>query len=214
LFMSGKKALCVSLILLLAVSVALVSIPSVHALVPLISLSPATISVSAPGQNFTVDVNVTDVSDLKGVVCMLDYNASILNATLVSKTAITNDATKWLPIDANGTFHWDGPPTINNTIGRVWVYPWGFTPFTGSGAVLSITFTAIAAGNSNLHFYFTQLLDSMADEIPHDVEDGTVTVIPEFPTFIIVPLLLIATLAATLAKMFWSKKRKDALITE
>jgi len=40
-------------------------------------------------------------------------------------------------------------------------------------------------------------------------------VIPEFPTALVMPLLLIATLAAAfLGKTFWSWKRKDALVSE
>jgi hypothetical protein len=212
--MTEKKTLCVSLILLLTVSIALMSIPCVRAGLTIVSLNPMEISGLEPGQKFTIDVNVTDVADMKGFMFMLDYNTTILNATLVSPTAISQDAAFWQPTDENLTFHWDGPPTINDTIGRVWVAAFGFTTFTGSGTILTINFTATAAGSSTLHLYNTQLLNPYAETIDHTALDGEVTVIPEFPTFIIMPLLLIATLAATLAKMFWSRKRKDAPIAE
>jgi len=49
----------------------------------------------------------------------------------------------------------------------------------------------------------------------HNVKIRGTWVVPEFPTAIVAPLLLIATLAATLlTKMFWSRKRKDDLIAE
>ena len=176
--MSGKKTVCLSLILLLIVNITLVTIPSVHAQLPIVSLNPMEIIVSAPGQNFTVDVNVTDVTNLKGFAFMLDYNTSILDATIVSKTTISNDAVVWLPVDASMVFHWDAPPTINDTIGRVWVSAFGFTTFTGSGPMLTINFTATAAGNSTLDLYNTQLLDPLSDPIVHTTLDGEVTVIP------------------------------------
>jgi len=212
--MSGKKTVCLSLILLLIVNITLVTIPSVHAQPPIVSLNPTQIIVSAPGQNFTVDVNVTDVTNLKGFAFMLDYNTSILDATIVSKTTISNDAVVWLPVDASMVFHWDAPPTINDTIGRVWVSAFGFTTFTGSGPMLTINFTATAAGNSTLDLYNTQLLDPLSDPIVHTTLDGEVTVIPEFTAFMIMSLFLIVTLTATLAKMFWSRKRKDSPIAE
>lgn len=152
---------------------------------------------------------------MKGFEFKLNYNASILNATIVSSTSISASATKWLPVDESLVFHWDAPPTINRTIGQVWVGSWGFTTYTGSGTVLKINFTATALGNSTLHLYETEILDMYAEVIPHDPVDGEVSVIPEFPTFIIMPLLLITSLAAALlGKAFWSKKRKDALIAE
>jgi hypothetical protein len=56
------------------------------------------------------------------------------------------------------------------------------------------------------------------DDDPEDntlEADDTQEVIPEFPIFIIMPLLLITSLAAVfLGKTFWSKKRKDTLIAE
>jgi len=213
--MTEKKTLCIFFVLLLLANVTLVSIPSVHAQLPIISLSPSEITIPAPGQNFTVAVNVTDITNMKGFAFKLDYNTTILNATIVSSTSISDDTTKWLPVDANLTFHWDAPPTINDTMGRVWVAAWGFTAFTGNGSVLTINFTATAAGNSSLHLYETEHLDNFADPIDHTALDGEVAVIPEFPTALLMPLLVMATLAATfLGKMIWSRKRKDALVTK
>jgi hypothetical protein len=208
--MARKKVPCVSLILLLVVSTTLISIPHVSAQLPILSLNPMEINVSAPGQSFLIDVNVTAVTNLKGFEFKLDYNTTILNATLVSPSAVTQSATKWLPIDANMTFHWDGPPTINDAIGRVWIYGWGFSTYNGSGVLVTVNFTATAVGNSTLHLYEDYLYDNWADEIAHTTLDGSVTVIPEFPAFIITPLLIIGTLAAAfLGKRVWSRKRKD-----
>ena len=212
--MIERKAMSGFLISFLIVSVLLVGIPSVHAQLPILSLSPSEITIPAPGENFTVAINVTDVTDMRGFSFKLDYNTTVLDATIVSSTSISADTTKWLPVDQSLVFHWDAPPTINDTIGRVWIAAWGFTAFTGNGSVLTINFTATATGNSSLHLYETELLDLFADPIDHTALDGEVMVIPEFPTVLLLPILMMATLtAAFFGKRIWSRKRKDALVT-
>jgi len=205
--MPGKKILCESLILLLIAGITMVGIPPAYAQTTL-SLDPLKITGIELGENFTVALNITNVATMKGVAFKLDYNTTILDATLVTSTSITDDATNKLPVDANLTFHWDGPPTINDTMGRVWVAFWGFTTYTGSGVLFTINFTATAAGNSTMHIYDTEVLDNFGEDILHDVNDGEINVIPEFPTMVLIAVLLTATLAATfLGKMFWSRKR-------
>ena len=86
---------------------------------------------------------------------------------------------------------------------------------------MKINFTATAEGNTSLTLT-VQALDSISPypdytitSIEYTIQSGSVTVIPEFPTILIMPLLLITTLAAAfLGKMVWSRKRKDALISE
>jgi PKD repeat protein len=102
-------------------------------------------------------VCVQNVTDLKGVACKLGYNSSVIQAVRVFPTSITSSATKWLPVDSSGVFHWDANPTINNTayppgnrsylyqglmpFCYVWINAWGFTPFTSPNpTVLSPVF--------------------------------------------------------------------------
>ena len=208
--MKRKNKLFVPLILLLIVSTTLVSVSPVSAKPdPKVSLNPLDYTAPAPGHNFTIDVTVTGVADLKGFEFKLWYNTSLLDATLVSPSEVTELATTWQPRDENHTFHWDAPPTINDTIGRVWIFGWGFPPFDGDGVLVTINFTATDVGNCILHINQTALYDHLFSQIPHETVDGSVTVIPEFPGFVVAPLLLIATLAAAfLGKMVWSRKRK------
>ena len=91
-----------------------------------------------------------------------------------------------VPRDENGTFHWDGPPTIDNTIGRVWVglFLEPGTFFNGNGTLLIINFTAKQPGNVTLHLYETEIYDKWSDPYMHDTFDGVVQVLPEFATLI------------------------------
>ena len=129
------------------------------------------------GSSFYASVFLRDVTDMKGIQIMLRYNASLISATGVYPTDITKDATTWIPVDEKLKFHWDEPPTINNTIGRVWVGAWGFTSFTGDGAVLTIEFqVAISPENGSvsclLELIDCEILDSMADPISFTKLDG------------------------------------------
>lgn len=180
---------------------------------PHISVNPPVI-VSEPGANFTVDINITDAYNMWAFSFKLDYETYILDATLVSPTNITKDAPYWVPTDENMEFHWNASPTIDDTQGTVHV---GFflqvgTGFTGNGTLLRINFTATRIGNSTLHLYDTAVADIWSDPYPHETSDGEVSVIPEFPTFTIMPLLLIASLTAILlGKTLRPRKPKDAL---
>jgi PKD repeat protein len=141
--------------------------------------------------NFNITVNIFNVTNMRGCEIKLGYNATLLHAVRVYPTDITDDASKWLPLDEFGVFHWDDHPTINNTrlyapdYAYVWVAAWDFTIFTGSGAVFTIEFhiemappreSVIAPENKSvssvLDLFDTEVLDVWADPIAHYVDDG------------------------------------------
>lgn len=201
-----KNAPCVFLVLPLIVSVILMN-GSAQGVAPLISLNPMEYEASAPDHSFTVDVNITDVFNLYVFEFQLYYDTNLLDAMNVTPGPVV-PATRLLgPVDPET---WEWIP-INDTLGKVWVvcnFLSPASPFTDDGTLMTINFTATAEGSSALHFEFTKLLDPEGKPISHNKLDGSVTVIPEFPSSIVTPLLLIATLAATfLAKMVWSRKR-------
>jgi len=176
-----------------------------------VSLNPVETIVSAPGQNFMVDVNVTDVAGLYGFEFQLYYDTAFLDASNVIPGPVIPPTRFLGPVDPN-TFEWS---PINDTLGLVRVtctFLSPASPFTGDGTLVTINFTATAEGTCILDFTLTQLFNNIGAPITHFSDDGSVTVIPEFPALLIVPLLLISTLAAALlGKTFWSRKRKDAL---
>jgi len=216
----GKKSLrCASLVLLLTASIIVFGIPMVRGQDPIVAVDPSEVTVLAPGESFTVEVNVTDVDHLGAWEFKLWYNTSFLDAIWVHATWLTANNTDWIPLNLT-TGMWDETSGINDTIGRVFagaLLPL-ITPFTGSGPLVTINFTATDVGTCTLQLTDTVLGGSSGPpdwetwEITHFSDDGSVTVIPEFPALLIVPLLLISTLAAALlGKTFWSRKRKDAL---
>jgi hypothetical protein len=91
-------------------------------------------------------------------------------------------------------------------------------PASGSGLLATITMNSTAVGQSDIALKpgvgMTYLLvKKNADEIPHDIVNGSVTVVPEFPSSLIVPLLLIATLATLmLSKKAFARKPSGSYI--
>lgn len=214
--MTRKNALRVFFVLPLVVSAVLMNGRVQGVSLPLISLNPVEIIVPPPGEslpyNFTVDVNITDVVNLWIFEFKLDYDTSLLDAISVIPGPVVPETRMLSPIDT-GTGEWI---PINDTLGRVSVVCTFLFPamsYTGSDTLMTINFTATAEGSSALQFNSTGLFDSGAYSISHDKLDGSVTVIPEFPAFLVMPLLLIATLAAAfLGKMVWSRKRQGPTI--
>jgi len=197
----------------------LAGIPRVHAQQPSVSLNPTEINVSAPGETFTVDVNITDITDMLGYEFKLGFNTTLLNATAVTPGPAQPTNPIYIPMSQVNGQEWT--PLQNVSDGFVWAGAFSIMgpSYTGSGVLMTINFTALAEGTCTLYLYEspdTLFSDSEPKEIPVEIGlDVPVTVIPEFPATIVIPLLLIATLAATfLGKIVWSRKRKDALTAE
>jgi hypothetical protein len=181
-----KKAIP-SLILLLII------IPSLLCLTPktkaapttTISIEPQVITVTDIGETFTVNITVTDVTDLYGWQIPLYYKSSILNATSI------NFAPQWQsPIGYNWIVSFTD--NYNGTHGLIFISGFLLGEVSGlNGKILlaTITFKALAYGNTPLYIdpigeppdytTRTKLIDStrpFGQEISHTVEQGRVHV--------------------------------------
>ena len=205
----------------LIASIAILGVPAAHAMI-YISVGPAELPDVLPGESFNVTVNVVDVINLGAIEFKLWYNTTLLDAVYTYLTPTSEDYLKgYGPLDPV-TYEYTPTSPINDTLGRVYWYAIvkAFTnPFNGTDPVLTITFNATEMGTCSLHLNETVLgwidpVDFYDGKYVLDTDyglvDGSVTVVPEFPSAILMPLLLITTLTATfLAKIAWSKKRKD-----
>lgn len=211
-----RSILYVSLFLLLTASLTTTHVSASPG--PYVSVYPPSALVSLPGANSSVEVVVHNVSDCYGVDFWINYNS-----TLLSKLGL---------VDVHGPFDSGNPPIRPDPV----TYPGGYVltdisipgtvrvsltfvgalgapSFNGTGTVCAITFQGDALGVSNLTFYepTTKIWDPEGSGQPRDPSvNGEIEVIPEFPGAIITPVLMIATLAAALmAKMKWSRKRRE-----
>lgn len=186
-----------------------------------LTIDPPTLVVGppVPTETFTVNVTVTDVTDLFAWQVIILWNNSTLNLTSASLPPyhVFSYATmglEYLPF---------GPQTdLENAEGRAVLY--GATlmgeteTFNGTGVLCQLEFVGVAEGESALHIQveedpsppaaFSKLEDSEGSSIEFATSDGSITVIPEFPVSLIVPLLIIVTTTAILfKKLTWPRNR-------
>ena len=156
--------------------------------------------VAHEGNVFAVDVNIANVTDLSAFEFKLGYNTTMLYVL---------DAVKGsFPPESGTTI------TIDEPEGYIWVYGM-CSPADGGGTMATITFNVTYSDDTSctLHLFATALYDSAMQWIDHVTLDGSVTVVPEFPAAIVMPLLVITTLAAVLlGKMGPSRKRQGLAI--
>jgi hypothetical protein len=161
---------------------------------------PLSMQINQIGENATVTVKVTNVTDLFTWQIRLYFNSTILNCTSESAWLPTShvfDNKTIVPVaavvdsDENGTYIDYGCTLIL-----------GEDPFTGNGTLCQINFTGTAEGSSALSFgpwpSTIFLLDQDGTDITFGVTDGEIIVIPEFPTLALLSLLMILTLVATI----------------
>jgi len=160
------------------------------------SIQPASTGVSV-GQNFTVNVDITDVTDLYAFQFDIGFNPAILSANGITEGA-------FLPSGGPTFFI---PGTIDNSAGTISSNAdtlLGPGPgVSGNGVLATIDFTAIGSGVSSVTPSNLILLDSTGANINTSAVDGTVTVsgaspVPEPSTslLLVIAIFLIAFLAA------------------
>jgi Cohesin domain len=134
-----------------------------------ISVQPSALSV-AVGQTFSLDIQISSVSDLYAFQFDLDFAPSVLAATGVTEGTFL--------LTAGGTFF--VPGTIDNVAGSIsFVADTLIGPVSGAsgdGVLAEIDFTALLAGVSPINISNEILLDSNLNVIPDSVVDGSVMV--------------------------------------
>lgn len=109
------------------------------------------------GSKFTVNVNISDVTDLSSYVFNLSFNKTVLNVTGIKSVNPIWDCYKY---------------QINNSLGIVWVECVLDGSLNGNAKLEAINFSVIGTGESNLDLYGTLLGDSQGIEISHDIRNG------------------------------------------
>lgn len=80
----------------------------------------------------------------------------------------------------------------------------------GDGVLFTIKFRSKAVGSCDIHTDVAYILNGLNLVDTSTLEDGSVIVIPEFPASMIVPLFLILTTTiAVMAKIVWSRRRRE-----
>jgi len=167
-------------------------------------VNPPTV-VAIPVENFTININVANVKNLYTYQFRLSWEPSLLNVTSVTEGPFLN---------AKGTYMTSFTQKIYNTPDPLGVSGYVYAACTllaepataaasGNGTLVTVEFQANKAGNTSLHLHDTMLISPLLEEMPHGTEDGYSTIISEFPSFLILPLFMIATLFAVI---FYGRK--------
>jgi hypothetical protein len=128
-----------------------------------VSVSPSTITASV-GQNFTVNVTVSNVYDLYGWQFRLNWTAGLIEVVKVTEGP-------FLRLGGSTYFYWD----VNATAGRMVAdcTLLGNVPgVSGSGTLATITFNVKGAGQSPLTLWDVVLLNSFEQSITCQVVSG------------------------------------------
>ena len=134
-----------------------------------LSVNPATLEVNL-GQEFSVDIDLSFISNLYGFQLYLSFNNTILEALNIQYEGFLNEPTH--------TFY----QSVDNIAGCVALgvsslYPAESKTGNSPPPLATVTFRAIGVGQSSLHLYDTILVDSQLADITHVRSDGSVQIV-------------------------------------
>ncbi len=210
-----KTILCIPFLLIIIASLA--GLSSVAIASPTsIEVVPASLE-QEPGDSFLVNITVNDVTDLYLWMFRLRWNNTVLQLNSIEEGPFLQSES-----DTSGI--WRDPHNISdiNAAGRIdeaTCSLLGPVPgVDGNGTIATLNFTCLSLGDSALEFWeetpyhepATDLLNSSLDSIPHTTTPGTVDVIPELSSVLLIAVFLLATLfAVVLGKKVHSIRLKS-----
>lgn len=118
------------------------------------------------GERFSVNVAVTNVTDLRGYEFTMSFNTAMLDIVGITLLPEAN-----LPV---------GSWLVDDPSGILWInvtYDGATISTNAPVALANIQFKAMNAGQSPLHLYDTGLFDSLGNGIAHQTQDGIVTIL-------------------------------------
>ena len=112
-----------------------------------VSFDPTTVAERSPGEQFTVNLMIADISNLFGWQINVTFNPNVLNAVRVAEGSFLKNVNKTsMP-----------KPVLDNSLGYILAAVSLMPPYppagaTGSGILANITFSVKSSGGSTLHF--------------------------------------------------------------
>lgn len=163
--MKGKASFS-HLLLLLSLMLLIESVfvdSSQQAAIATVSVSPSSVTASV-GQNFKIDINISNVFDLYGWEFRLNWTATLIDAVNVAEGPfLKTGGSTFFTYNANATA---GRMVVDCTL-------LGNVPgVNGGGTLATITFYVKNVGQSPLNLYNVVLLNSLEQEIPNQDVGG------------------------------------------
>ncbi len=161
--MKKRTVIMISLLAVLTLVVAFI-IFYINTIRPTTELytDPQTISGTV-GQDFAIDLRISNVANLYGWQLKLRWNTTILNLVNATEGAfLKSRGGTFFDLATNETDHVVLYCTLLGDLLGV----------NGSGVLATVWFQAKEKGRSELHFYDTVLVNSSEETITHTVRDG------------------------------------------
>jgi len=135
-----------------------------------IGIDPSEVKDLDPGQSFSVNITVTDVTDLYSWSVNLTFDPAVLNVENVTEGPFLKQAHNTVPLPVN----------IDNAAGfvfagAIFMIPLPENGSTGSGVLATIVFTVKGSGATDLHFELHKLHTVISTNqilITHTATDG------------------------------------------
>ncbi|MGD0978763.1 MAG: PQQ-binding-like beta-propeller repeat protein, partial [Candidatus Bathyarchaeia archaeon] len=137
-------------------------------------VNPPSQTVSNIGDSFTVNVSISNVTNLYAYSFVLYYDSTVMNGTQVTEGSFLKGGggTVFLVVSFNDQY--------NSTYGRVSIgdtLTGSSSGASGSGVLATVIFKSVAPGDSvPIHLTDVKLSDPTPSSIAHQDYDGTVTV--------------------------------------
>jgi hypothetical protein len=148
---------------------------------PVFAVEPSSQTVPEPGQTFQIDITVTDSPPVVLWALNLTWNPNVLNITKPSTDIVEGD---FLKREGSTIFLYK---PINYTAGslrEMFCATMFFKTSSGNGVLCRITFTAVAAGHSDIDICWGVLVNPELYKFYPILMDGTVEVGRPSPPFI------------------------------
>lgn len=136
-------------------------------------VQPETCYVSSIGLNFTININIVNVTDLWCWEFQLFYSSIHLNGTAVEEGPFLKKAGETYFFTANFTDNYDA---THGYIDAVCALQKVIPGAKGNGTLATITFKSKARGSSALNLTYTLLINSKNVEMPHERRGGIVII--------------------------------------
>jgi hypothetical protein len=160
--MNKRLVIVVSSVVILVLAVALVYVVMRNVNGPEIYVDPQT-TVAGPGQNFTINVRISDASDLYGWELGLSWNSTLFDNASAVEGSFFNGSTFFVPV-------------VNITGGYIFLDDTllgASTPgVNGNGVLTIIQLHVSSSGSCPLHLYDVILLNPQTQSTVPTLRDG------------------------------------------
>lgn len=177
---------------------------------PIVAFKPATMTINQPGTSFAVNITVTNAVNItQFIIQNITWNPSVLQVNTTSQIV---EGPFLKNVDTT-VFLTKPPNNIQGRLPEITCITLNLKKASGNGTLCTIWFYAKAAGETQLSFSEATYLLDIDQVIYPQVTNGTVTVIPEFPASMLLPLFLIVTTTITLIATTVRSRRRQGHIT-